>query len=293
MKKEKYVITGRIILLLTSFLVFLPSFCQDFEEDVKFIHHLFNLEAYDEALLALDLYDSEYSRGSRRDTINYFRGKAHYYQKNIHSSIKYFDQVSQGNPFWQESQFLSLYQKSYHFQLEIAKSGWKELDLKDNKFTSVRNFELAGISLLERDIKGYEYYSSNVDPQYYLLKSPQENLRKFATGIREFKSKSPLLAGIFSAIIPGTGKMYIGKVGEGVISLLTVGIFGLQTWEGYRKDGVKSVRFILFGTALTTFYIGNIWGSVLAVKIRNDEFNEQINQSVLFTMHVPLRLLFD
>lgn len=266
---------------------------QDFRSDIRFLEHLVELEEYDEALLAIDNYQGNYKKLSRKDTLNYFRGKIHYYQKNLVPSIRYFESVSRQSSFWIESRFLAYYQKAYNFDIMASRDGWESLQLTDQRDQAIRNFQLAGLSLLERDMEAYEKYRIGFSNEYYQLKSPQENLEKFAEGIRSFKRKSPLVAGIFSTLVPGAGKIYIGKVGEGLISFLTVGIFGLQTWEAYKKDGVESVRFILFGTALTTFYIGNIWGSVLAVKIRNDEFNDQINQSVLVTMHVPLRLLFD
>jgi hypothetical protein len=60
-----------------------------------------------------------------------------------------------------------------------------------------------------------------------------------------------------------------------------------------RKDGVSSPRFIIYGSLFSLFYIGNIWGSALSVKIKRQEFNEKIDEQILFDMHIPLRTLFN
>jgi hypothetical protein len=299
--KERFAITGRIILLglITSF-VCTPVFGQDkgfsskdFSDDVGFIQHFFKLEEYEEASIVLHDYLDLYQGAGQQDTLNFLLGKSHYYQKRVPSSIRFFENVRSFSPYFTESRFLSLYLKAYDGRYEDSRAGWSDFTDREGLEGAVVNFELAGVALLERDIESYDKYSSQFSRQYYQLATSQDNLEKFAEGIRSFKKKSPLLAGVFSAVVPGSGKMYYGKIGEGLISLLTQTIFGLQTLEAYRKDGIRSARFIIFGSAFSVFYIGNIWGSVIGVKIRNDEFNDQINESVLLTMHVPLRLLFD
>lgn len=96
-----------------------------------------------------------------------------------------------------------------------------------------------------------------------------------------------------SAIVPGLGKIYAGRLGEGVSAFLITTTMGLVAVENYIKDGWKDPKTIIFGSLFSVFYIGNIWGSTLSVKLINDEFNKEVNEQILFNLRVPLRIIFE
>jgi len=50
--------------------------------------------------------------------------------------------------------------------------------------------------------------------------------------------------------------------------------------------------FILSASAAGAFYVGNIVGSATAARRVNQEFNHEMDQRVLFDMHIPLRNAF-
>lgn len=92
--------------------------------------------------------------------------------------------------------------------------------------------------------------------------------------------KNPFVSGISSAVIPGAGKFYCGRPADGFHSLVTVGITGWQAYEGFKADGVHSVKGWIFGVVGGIFYLGNIYGSVVAADIYNEE------QEVFFRLSV-------
>jgi TM2 domain-containing membrane protein YozV len=98
---------------------------------------------------------------------------------------------------------------------------------------------------------------------------------------------------LLSAVVPGAGKVYAGQLGQGVAIFLQNTIFALQAYEGYRKDGPRSARFLIYGGLFTVFYIGNVWGSVLSVQIKRQEMYDKINNQIVFDMHIPLRTIFN
>lgn len=102
-----------------------------------------------------------------------------------------------------------------------------------------------------------------------------------------------MLAGIYSALIPGAGKFYAGKKKQGIAAFLPILSLGAITYESYRKAGIRNARTIAFGSIFSVFYIGNIWGSALAVKIKDKEFNREYDNKILFDMHIPLRNLYN
>jgi len=101
------------------------------------------------------------------------------------------------------------------------------------------------------------------------------------------------LAAFYSAIIPGSGKIYAGRLGDGLSSFFIVSSLGLITAENWYKAGIKNPKTIFFGSLFSVFYVGNIWGSYFSVQIQNDEFNHEMDHKILFDLHIPLRTIFN
>ena len=101
------------------------------------------------------------------------------------------------------------------------------------------------------------------------------------------KSKSPVIAALMSAFIPGSGKIYGGKIGEGVAAFASVGVLAGATLEQYFKGGLKNPQLYLIGIPALIFYGGNIYGSYFSVEVANYEFNETIHNEVLFNINIP------
>jgi tetratricopeptide (TPR) repeat protein len=101
--------------------------------------------------------------------------------------------------------------------------------------------------------------------------------------------KSYLLAGLLSATIPGAGKIYADRSIDGLYSLLTVGITGLQAYDGFRKDGSKSTKGWIYGILCGGFYLGNIYGSLVSVKIYNASLETNLLHKAGAIISVSLR----
>lgn len=83
--------------------------------------------------------------------------------------------------------------------------------------------------------------------------------------------KSSALAGILSAIIPGSGKMYVGEWGDGITALLVTGLLAFLAYDNFRAN--HDTRAWIFTGLGAFFYGGNIYGSVVSAQI----FNARIN----------------
>ena len=93
----------------------------------------------------------------------------------------------------------------------------------------------------------------------------------------QLPTRSPFLAGALSTILPGAGRLYTGfQIGDALTSLITVGFAGWQAYDGFRTDGLLSVKGWTFGTLCSIFYVGNVYGSVISARVYNrlmeDEF---------------------
>ncbi|MFC1716055.1 tol-pal system YbgF family protein [Candidatus Poribacteria bacterium] len=95
------------------------------------------------------------------------------------------------------------------------------------------------------------------------------SLRASAQDGARLPRKSPILAGLMSTVVPGAGKFYCGQYGDGLYSLFLAGATGLLAWDGFRDDGLHSIRGWVLGSMGAIFYTGNVYGSVIAARVRN------------------------
>lgn len=264
---------------------------QEFQQQIRFVHHLFQLKQYEEASIFLSSLANSTTSSDKLDSVHYYIGEANYHMKNIPLSVEFFGRVGESSPFVGQSRLLMGFQLAYSGKNSEAESTFINFKTSDSLLMNTRQVELAGLYLLNRDFRSYETISRGFEGRYFQLKPSENAFRSYYEGLQAFKSKSPFLAGALSAIVPGAGKIYAGKTGQGIGSMLLTGLFALQTWESYKKDGPGSARFVIFGSLLGVSYVSSIYGSVFSVKLRRDEFNEEINNAILVDMHVPLRLL--
>ena len=97
-------------------------------------------------------------------------------------------------------------------------------------------------------------------------------------------TRSPFLAGVFSTIIPGAGRLYTGRLSDALNALMVVSITGWQAYDGFRRDGISSVKGWTLGTISGIFYVGNIYGSVISARV----YNRRIADEFLATLSIEL-----
>jgi tetratricopeptide (TPR) repeat protein len=78
----------------------------------------------------------------------------------------------------------------------------------------------------------------------------------------ELPQKSPLLAGVMSALIPGSGHIYAGHYGDGITSLFLNGLFMAGTVVAVRQENYAVAGIV--GVIGLPFYFGNIYGAANA-----------------------------
>jgi len=84
------------------------------------------------------------------------------------------------------------------------------------------------------------------------------------------KYRSPALGGIMSAIIPGSGKVYAGRLFDGFQAFTVVAAPAYNAYYHFSKNGVGSVQAWVWTAVASWFYLSDIYGSIKAVH----EYNE-------------------
>ena len=146
--------------------------------------------------------------------------------------------------------------------------------------------------MLEKDIPTFDSLAKSFDYSFYAISEEQKSLKLYADTLRNYPKRSAVVAGVLSAIIPGAGKVYSGKLGQGLAAFLEIAALGGATAEYYFRSGPESAGFIIFGTLFSLFYVGNIWGSALSVHVNRNDFYQRIDNNIMVDLHIPLRRIF-
>ena len=93
--------------------------------------------------------------------------------------------------------------------------------------------------------------------------------RQYAEDGKRLSSKSPLLAGVLSTFLPGTGRLYVGRPNDAILTVFLLGLMGWQAYDGFSENGRSSRKSWTLGTLGGIFYLGNIYGSAVAAQVYN------------------------
>jgi len=262
-----------------------------FDHEISFARHLMGRGHYKEALFVLE--DLEPGRNSQKDSLNFLLGWILYGQKDLETSAKYLTKVSNDSPFFHQSLFFAAYNHAYLNHTNISDELLSSFDLSsDSRLFYMRNFQYAGLALLDRDLEKFQMLNKKLNNDFILTQSEETNFVSYYGQIKNHPQKSVYLAGLMSMLVPGAGKIYAGKTSEGIANFLYTGALLATTYDLYTSFGVKNPFFIISAIISGVFYTGNIWGSMVAVKRVKNEFNDEIDQRILLDMHIPLRKLF-
>ena len=84
-------------------------------------------------------------------------------------------------------------------------------------------------------------------------------------------SKSPLLAGLMSAILPGSGRIYAGRVLDGIMGMWMMYLVGNSAYNAIKNE--RPIAGPLFGIAAGFVYLGEVYGGWRAAK--NYQYSEE------------------
>lgn len=282
--------------ILFFFLVFVPlfSFSQNnAEEDWDFIRYLIGNDMKKEVKTwaERDFSSEDYSPLSF-DSINFLRAWAFYSNRFLSDAALLFDRVGDKSGLKPASLFFSSLSNAYLGKYDLAFQNLENNRQLLDRHKELYSLEQAGYALLKRDFSLYEAYKKNFTYSSYILSDREKDLDSLCFSLKNYKRKSPVLAAALSALVPGLGKVYSGKIGEGFSSFIFVGSFAILTTENWIRHGLGNWKTVLFGSIGTLFHIGNIYGSYFSVKLAYDEFNEKQNLGILYSIHIPLRNTF-
>lgn len=255
----------RVLLLFPFLLVTLDSNSQSiktFSEEYSFLRYLANNRLYDERLYVLNsLSDSAVSQ----DRINIEKGWTFQAKGDMNVSISYY----------QKAPLQSIVKLGFQDNYLDLLFRTKNLPTLESTLQST----ILPVSIERAKIEvSLNLLNAKLDPEL-LSDSIPENITLSYKKYFRANRKSAFLGGLYSAVIPGMGKLYAGKRRQAWGLFMANVIFGLQTYEAYRKTGM-SPRFYFFGGLFSITYLSNIYGSASSVRKIKRDSKDQLHYEI-------------
>lgn len=276
-----------LIILFLFYAAFFRGFAQNgnlCDNLIPFGKHLFETGNYHDILQVSHECSFRNYDVMTQDSLNFMLGNALLKLNQTDSAISTFLNINTIERFRMDgirmglNEFLS--NKAYLNSLK-----W----LESPKINAFKDPNLAyhhgGLYLMTHD---FHKFDSLMDGMPVISIKNRKLLQSYRDKYEHTKMKSPWLAGLLSTAVPGLGKMYSGKTYQGISAFITVGIFALQAWEAYYRKGIKSPVLYVNGTLAVGYYLSNIWGSVMAVKIKNREVKYEIDEDLRRQLYFDL-----
>jgi len=257
------------IFFLLPLSVFSQSSSFDFhspENIKKFADYLF---CDGDFLRAIEQYKSIDDQAPN-DTIQYKMMFGYSELELYQYSNEIFNRISAHSKFYPDAYLLSLKNKllieSKSLSLEDKHSFDTKYAERITKLKSISKLYDENISMSkEKFIEPFDEAEQKIVSMFYDLKTNP-------------LYKSPALAGFMSAIIPGSGKFYIGEWGDGVTALVVTGLFAFLAYDNFQAD--HTTRAWIFTGLGAFFYAGNIYGSIASAQIFNARINFEFNDGL-------------
>jgi hypothetical protein len=199
----------------------------------------------------------------QNDTIEYKIALSYLEMGNFNEASTRFNSITESSSFYKSAQAQSL---KLVFQIgDIVKFRSQYLYINSNR----AYLDSAGLaSLYMFSFLLTEESLPNEDEFVNAFQIAEKNkIRNFYEWKKDFPEKSPLKAAIFSAIIPGAGKIYADEYSDGIYAFIATLAAGYLTYDNFKAG--HDFRGWIFSGLAVGFYAGNIYGSAAAVQIYN------------------------
>ena len=189
------------------------------------------------------------------------------------NAISNFGLIKKTSAFYEASKIQKL--KS-QFLINIDSIFYQSADFLINSNSNYSNsaYKLKNTSLLLFD-------KNIISKENFLIPfegAEKNKLSAFYDSKKNPPYKSETLAGIFSAIIPGSGKIYTENYGDGITAFLLTGLFTYLAYTNFEHD--HPTRAWIFTALGAGFYAGNVYGSIASAQIFNAKVNFDFNEGV-------------
>lgn len=224
------------------------------------------------------------------ERINFFCESDSNSQLILLKSYRKLNQFEKANQFFNTKTFPDLSNLSSEFRQEYIR-----LLMMQQQYAKVQEVIKSGLSIKEEKehllatnlLMGNWETANQLSIQFKEFQNLKINaLKSIAERSVVSKRKKPWLATLMSVVIPGSGKMYCGYWGDGVMSLLFSASSGFFTYRAFNKYGNQKIYPWIAGGLAISYYTANIYGGNRAAVRYNENLNHGLiheSEQVIFS----------
>ena len=121
-----------------------------------------------------------------------------------------------------------------------------------------------------------------------IYRAPSQELSDALTELPHLSHKSPLVAGLLAAVIPGAGHFYMGRKKQALFSFITNALLFYGTYEAFGRELYTAGGFLSFFSL--NYYSGNIFGALNEAHKFNRGVREEYLKGYRKKYHLSLNL---
>lgn len=240
----------------------LPGFSAD--QVVEFAEQLMREGEYYRAITEYRRFLFSYPDDPRQAMIHFRIGIALYRGQRYEDALLTFREVAARYPdtpyarqawLWQGESLMR--QTRYEAAGEVYTGILKHSAVDDLKHHA--QYQRAWTLLYQRQWRAAAEDFRRVPPESHLYRAAQHLAEEAPRG-EQLLHKSPVLAGILSGILPGSGQLYNGRIGDALLAVFLNGLFVVGTIEAIQSDEFAIAGVLSFFEA--AWYTGNIYSAV-------------------------------
>ena len=293
MKRGKRVLPALLLIISQLFLCGINQAQVDYfapENVYRFAEYLYQEGDYLRAAGEFQRYLLLAGTSADTDSTLFRIGTCYRLGRDPQRGLTYFQRIVNENP---QSSFID--QASYHIAYSYFEMKQYDQSIRYiEKYCSqspecqaqLTNLLVVNHLYLKKWEKAHTISLLSVDHNHDFLDSLTLSLNRLALEGIQLPYKNTIKAALMSSLIPGTGKMYAHRFSDGLYSLVIVGLTGWQAYQGFNKDRSRSTRGWIYGTLCGGFYVGNVYGSIVAARI----YNEKLENNLLKKLGVIIEL---
>ena len=223
----------------------------------KFADYLFCTSDY---LRAANEY-KKYLNIHYNDTVEFKTGLSYSIIGDNNQAIIWFDKIKDNSRFF------------YAAREEYLKSLFQLGNYNNFRSYFPLNTQNEEIKIIGEKLYNFSYlFTDNPLPLHDDFLEPfnseeKEIVKEFYQRKVEPPNKNIAIAAIMSALIPGSGKIYTGEIGDGIIAAMTTGLCAYLAYDNFKAK--HNFRGWLFSGLSVFFYAGDIYGSAASAQIYN------------------------
>src|SRR5215813_901847 len=229
-----------------------------------FAEHLMREGEYFRAITEYRRFLFYYPDDPRRVMVHFSIGLAFYRGESYVEALQTFQEVTQRYPntaygkqawLWQGESLIRQGQYTTAEQLytEITER------FPHDRIGQQARYQRAWTLLYRRQWRDAATQLQQVAPDSDLYQSAQLLAQEALVG-EHLPTKSPLLAGLFSGLLPGSGQLYNGRLGDALLAFFLNSLFIVGAIEAVHRDAPAVAGVLSFFEA--GWYAGNVYGAI-------------------------------